>query len=98
MEVGGGLQPWQETARDKLGSLRVGSCEFLFKQNSLVAVDQDPVFQMVSEAAGQNRVLHIFSQPHHVFDRVTVTDSDHVRLYDGSRVQVLGNIMAGRSD
>lgn len=75
------------------------ACQFLVENDGFsVAVEQNPVVDVPTDGAGQDDLLEVASLLDEVFDRISVGDADDVLLDDGTVVEYLGNVVAGRAD
>ncbi|MCY1422496.1 hypothetical protein D9M71_381800 [compost metagenome] len=59
---------------------------------------QHAVFQVVAQATGQDHLLDITAETHHVFDAVAMADADHVLLDDRAGIQLFGDVVAGSTN
>jgi hypothetical protein len=66
--------------------------------NRLIAVDEDPVFEMPSHSSGEDYFLEITALSNQVFHSVAMGNSDHILFDDWAVVENLGDVVAGRSN
>jgi hypothetical protein len=68
------------------------------KDDRLVAVEEDAVFYVPANGAGQDQFFDVASFLDEVFDGVAMIDADDVLFDDGAIVEHLSNVVGGRSD
>ena len=76
---------------------RVDARPFL-KDNSLIAVKKNPVFDVPANGTGEHDFLEVAAFADEVFDSVAVGDADNVLLDDGAIVQSFSDVVAGCAD
>ncbi len=61
-------------------------------------MDQDTVFEVVAQAAGEDGFFDVLAVAHHVLRGVRMIDADDILLDDGALIELRGNVVAGGSD
>jgi hypothetical protein len=72
--------------------------KLLVEEDCFIFLDDDAVFEVAAEAACEHDVFDIFSEPHHIFEGVVVTDADDVLFDDWSGIEFFGCIVACGAD
>jgi hypothetical protein len=67
------------------------------EDDGAAAVDEDAVFEVPPDCAGENPPLDLAAEAHEVFDGVAVGDVGDVLVDDRTCVELLGHVVGGRA-
>src|SRR6267142_6929167 len=85
-----------DTTEERLPVSSELTAEILLKYHSLIAVEQNPVFDMPANRARKHHFFDVAAFFDELFNSVPVRDSDHILFNDGPIVEYFGHIVSRR--